>query len=115
MSPTTSAVWQYLPKLRFVHFPWRLLICLGVGFSLVVVAGTRRAFSRAVVCLMLLGVTLFGQHFVSLHWRHADSFQEMYGAVQNGEGYRGAAEYGHAGSDPRYEPNRQIPEDGAVS
>ena len=115
MFPITSALWQYLPKLRFVQFPWRLLLCLGVGFSLVVVAGTRRAFSRAVVCLMLLGVTLFGQHFVSLHWRHADSFQEMYGAVQNGEGYKGAAEYVPAGSDPRYEPNRQMPKVAAES
>lgn len=63
--------------------------------------------TRVVVCLVLLSVTLLGLHLVSLQWRNATNFQEMYGAMQSGEGYKGALEYLPAGSDPRYEPGPQ--------
>ena len=43
----TSGIWNHLPELRFVQFPWRWLLCLNVPFALAISFALRRSWSRA--------------------------------------------------------------------
>ena len=59
MLSITGPLWTILPKLRFVQFPWRLLLCLGIPFTLLTTLGFRRWTARVAVCIEMLGVLAF--------------------------------------------------------
>jgi hypothetical protein len=101
MLPMTNPLWKILPKLEFVQFPWRWLLCLGVPFALLTVMGVRRWTARVAMYLAMLCVLGFvWQHFQSPWWDSADDLREMQDNMATGAGYEGTDEYVPVGADP---------------
>jgi hypothetical protein len=101
MLSITGPLWNIFPELRFMQFPWRWLLCLGVPFSLLIVMGLRRWTSRVAIYLAMLCVLAFvGQHFQPPWWDNAAELREMQGNMATGAGYEGTDEYTPFGADP---------------
>jgi uncharacterized membrane protein len=101
MLPITLLLWNVLPKLAYIQFPWRWLLCLGVPFSFLTALGVRRWTARAVIYLAILGVLFFaGVHFQPPWWDTAADLREMQDNMASGVGYEGVDEYVPVGADP---------------
>jgi non-canonical purine NTP pyrophosphatase (RdgB/HAM1 family) len=100
MLSITSVLWKILPKLQFMQFPWRWMLCLGVPLSLLMVLGVRRWAARvAMYVAMLFVVALAGRHYQPPWWDHAADLREMQGNMASGAGYEGTDEYTPVGAD----------------
>ena len=101
MLPGTGLLWDFLPKLRFMQFPWRWLLCLSMILSVLVAVGLRRRWIRFVVCLALLVVVIGGWRRIQAPWwDNAGDLREMQDNVATGAGYEGTDEYTPVGADP---------------
>ena len=101
MLPVSSVLWDLLPKLRFMQFPWRWMLCLSFIFSLFVAIGLRRRASRLAVCLLMLLVIVVGWRRIQPPWWDtAADLREMQDSMESGEGYEGTDEYTPQGADP---------------
>jgi hypothetical protein len=102
MLPFTNVLWSYLPKLRFVQFPWRLLLCLGVPLSLLMTMGIKRWPARIALYIAMLAVMAgVGYHFQPPWWDEADDLREMQDNMATGAGYDGVEEYTPVGAFPK--------------
>ena len=110
MLSITNALWQHLPKLRFVQLPWRWLLCLNAVLALLLAVAMRRSSCRILTCAALLTVVLYSAYRIQQPWwDHADDVEEMRAAVAEGTGYEGTDEYVPAGADP-YELKQDSPQ-----
>ncbi len=101
MLPVTNPLWTILPKLRFIQFPWRWLLCLGVPFAIFTVVGFRRWTSRVAIYLaMLCVIGLAWRHYQIPWWDNAADLREMQDNMATGAGYEGTDEYVPVGADP---------------
>jgi hypothetical protein len=101
MLSITGPLWTILPKLRFVQFPWRLLLCLGIPFTLFTVLGFRRWTARVAVYVAMLCVLAFvWLHFQAPWWDHPADLREMQDFMATGAGYEGVDEYTPIGTQP---------------
>jgi len=101
MLAITGPLWNILPKLRFMQFPWRWLLCLGIPFTLLISVGIRRWAWRAALYVAMLCVLAFvWQHFQPPWWDNAGDLREMQDNMANGTGYEGTDEYTPVGVDP---------------
>lgn len=101
MLPISNLLWNVLPKLRFMQFPWRWTLCLGVPFTLLVVIGVRRWTLRIALYVAALCVLAFvWQHYQPPWWDTAADLREMQDNMATGAGYEGTDEYTPAGADP---------------
>ena len=100
MLPISSPLWSILPKLRFIQFPWRFLLCLGIPFALLTAFGVRRWTSRLAVYLAMLCVLAFvWHHLLPPWWDYAPDLREMRDNMATGVGYEGTDEYTPVGAD----------------
>ncbi len=99
--PVSLALWKILPKLQFMQFPWRWLLCLSVIFTIFVALGLQRWWARALVCiasiLVILGAWV---HVQAPWWDNAADLREMQDNMEAGIGYEGTDEYTPVGADP---------------
>lgn len=94
MLPGTTPLWTILPKLQFMQFPWRWLLCLSVLFSLLVSIAMRSWWWRAAVCLVSLAVIAVGWHRIQAPWWDTTGdLREMRDNMEGGAGYEGTDEY----------------------
>ena len=101
MLPISNLLWNILPKLRFMQFPWRWTLCLGVPFTLLIVFGIKRWSSRVAIYLAILCLIGFvWHHFQPPWWDNAADLREMQDNMATGVGYEGTDEYTPAGTDP---------------
>jgi hypothetical protein len=97
----TSVGWRVLPLLRFVQLPWRWLLCLNVGFALLVTMAWKRWVMPVLVYGTILAVLAFGWHRLQPPWWDTKAdIAEMLENERNGPGYEGIDEYVPAGADP---------------
>ncbi len=97
----SGPLWNILPQLRFMQFPWRWMLCLGIPFTLLTVLGVRRWMARVAIYAAMLCVFAFvWQHFQAPWWDHAADLREMQDNMANGTGYEGTDEYTPVGADP---------------
>lgn len=100
MLPLTNILWQLLPKLRFVQFPWRWMSVLTIPFVLFASANMERARLRwlwaSVVALFLAGT---GSFLVRHTWWDDEEFATLRAAIASGEGFDGTDEYDPIGDD----------------
>ena len=100
MLSISNFLWTVLPKLRFMQFPWRWLLCLGVPFSLFAAIGLRRwptriAFYTAALCVLAFG----WRYFQVPWWDNAADLHEIQDNIATGAVYEGTDEYTPAGAD----------------
>jgi hypothetical protein len=101
MLPVTNILWTVLPKLRFMQFPWRFLLCLGVPFSLFAAMPTKKWPARiALYVAMLCVIGWAGHRFQPPWWDEADDLREMQDNMASGPGYEGTEEYTPVGAAP---------------
>lgn len=101
MFPGSNLLWDVLPKLRYMQFPWRLLLCVDVPFTLFLIMATRSWISRCAIYLAMLGVMAFVWHqYQAPWWNTAADLREMQDNVATGSGYEGTDEYTPEGADP---------------
>ena len=101
MFPVSALLWNLLPKMRFMQFPWRWLLCVSMIFAVVVVSGFRRWWARAAVCALSIVVIVAAWHRVQAPWWDtAADLREMQDNMVTGAGYEGTDEYTPVGADP---------------
>jgi hypothetical protein len=101
MFSPTSFFWMHFPKLQFMQFPWRWLLCLSAAFSLAVTIGLTRWWSRFIVCGVILSVIALAWNRVQPPWwDNMADLREMQDNMATGVGYEGTDEYTPVGADP---------------
>jgi len=101
MLPASLFLWNILPKLQFMQFPWRWLLCLSVIFTLFVTMGLPRRWQRVTVCgLSLLIIVAAWRNVQAPWWDTAADLREMQDNMATGGGYEGTDEYTPNGADP---------------
>lgn len=101
MFPISSVLWKILPKLQFMQFPWRWLLCLSLIFTIFVVVGIERWWWRAALCgLSLLVIVAVWHRVQAPWWDNAADLREMQDNLDTGAGYEGTDEYTPVGADP---------------
>jgi 6-pyruvoyl-tetrahydropterin synthase related domain len=101
MFPMTALLWKFLPKLEFMQFPWRWLLCLSMIFSIFVTAGVQRWWMRAAIYAVAAIVIVTAWHRIqSPWWDNAGDLREMRDNMADGIGYEGVDEYTPVGADP---------------
>lgn len=101
MLPISEPIWSVFPKLRFMQFPWRWLLCLAVPFTLLITMAARRWRSRIALYVALLGVVAFvWHHYQPPYWDDADDLREMQDNMTANAGYEGTEEYTPTAADP---------------
>jgi len=102
----SAVLWKVLPKMQFMQFPWRWLLCLSMIFSFFVAsafgaAGMRRWWWRAAVCAISMLVVVMAWHRIQPPWwDNAGDFREMQDNMEDRVGYEGTDEYTPSGADP---------------
>jgi hypothetical protein len=101
MLSLTNLLWTYLPKLRFMQFPWRWLLCLSFVFTLFVVMGLRRWWMRVAIYVVAVIVIALAWHRIQAPWWDTSAdLREMQDNMATGAGYEGTDEYTPTGADP---------------
>jgi hypothetical protein len=96
----SAILWEHLPKLRFVQFPWRWMGILAVPyayFGAAVVA--RRRAGWVWVTVVLLATSSTGILLVQKAWWDSDDIPSLQDAIADGKGFEGTDEYDPAGDD----------------
>jgi hypothetical protein len=93
-------LWQVLPKLRFVQFPWRWMSILGVAFACFVAAAVAKRRFRWIwvggILILLAGLATF---FVRATWWDSDDVSTLRAGIAAGTGFDGVDEYDPVGDD----------------
>jgi 6-pyruvoyl-tetrahydropterin synthase related domain len=96
----TLPLWNVLPELRFVQFPWRWMSVLAVVFSVFcAVALTKRRRSWIWACVIFLALGGTGAYLGTTGWWDQDDFTSVQDAITQGQGYEGTDEYDPRGDD----------------
>ena len=95
----TSVLWMYLPKMRFVQFPWRWMSMVAVIYACFVaaVAEKRRGWIAPMI-LLALSVPL-ANLMVENGWWDPDEMPTQQAAITSGTGFEGTDEYDPVGDD----------------
>ena len=109
----TSIVWQLLPKLRFVQFPWRWMSILTIPFLYFLAAAFSRRRFRPVWMIAAAGLIVGTGVFLAQHtWWDDEEFPTLRTAIDSGEGFDGTDEYDPIGDDhynlPAKAPRAQL-------
>ena len=106
MLRVTNILWTYLPKLRFVQFPWRWMAVLAVAFALFVAATAARRFVALSWIALALVLSLTGAYLVRHTWWDTEDVNSVKEGVDSGAGFEGTDEY-----DPLGDDHSDIPKD----
>ena len=101
--PVSSLLWKFLPKMQFMQFPWRWLLCLSMISTLVVSLASwkGRWWWRAAVCALSILVIVLAWHRIQRPWwDNAADLREMQDNMEAETGYEGTDEYTPAGGTP---------------
>jgi hypothetical protein len=96
----SSTLWQLLPKLRFVQFPWRWMSILTIPlvyFLAAAFSGRRLRWLWAVAAAAVYtGTAVF---LVQHTWWDDEEFPTLRASIASGEGFDGTDEYDPIGDD----------------
>jgi len=106
MSRVSLALWRFLPELRYLQFPWRWLVPLGMVFAFFVAAAvveSRRKWVWWLVLLIVIGGS--GAAIVRDAWWDTEDVSDLTEAIASGQGYEGTDEYAPLGCNHYLLPN----------
>jgi len=99
--PISLPLWKAVPKMQFMQFPWRWLLCMSLTFTIFASVAFRNWWTRSVVCGLALLVVVGAWHRVqSPWWDNRADLREMQDNMYTGAGYEGTDEYTPQGADP---------------
>ena len=109
----TAVLWQFLPKLRFVQFPWRWMSILTVALIYFLSAAVARKHFRWLWIISVAALLSGTATFLMRHtWWDAEEFSTLRAAISSGEGFDGTDEYDPIDDDhynlPQKAPRAQI-------
>ena len=106
--PVSLPVWNLLPKLRFLQYPWRWVLVLEAPMAIFFAAAiwpqpAAKRWQRAAVAVLctvfFLTVTCFSARTFLRVCAEGDSTQDLLGMFRGGGGLEGTDEYEPPGSD----------------
>ncbi len=103
--PLSQPIWNILPKLRFLQFPWRWLVALEAPLGIFFAAAiwpTRRWLRVTVIAAttaIFLSVTAVTALVFHQSCDTEDRVVGMLGAFRSGQGFQGTDEYAPPGAD----------------
>ena len=95
----TAPLWTYLPKLRFVQFPWRWMSVIALVSACFFAAALERRRASVWFTLLLLFSVPLAAFLVHETWWDFDDMPTQQAAITNGTGYDGTDEYDPKGDD----------------
>lgn len=109
MIKLTLPLWNHMPELQYVQFPWRWLLCLNVVLALGVTIALQRWWLRVLVCAIAISSVVVGWHNIQPPWwDHTADIQEMVDNQQDGIGNDGTDEYVPVAADS-YDVDQNAP------
>jgi hypothetical protein len=109
----SSIFWTFLPKLRFMQFPWRWMGVLAVPYGYFAAAAFERARARW-ICVVALFLATAGTATVLVQkaWWDSDDLPTLEESIASGQGFDGTDEYDPVNDDhynlPARAPQVQI-------
>ena len=103
--PISLPVWNLLPKLRYLQFPWRWMVVLEAPMALFFAAAVwpARRWLRVAVVALCAAFFLAATAFVAKDFYQAcddeDAVAPMVSVYRSGAGFMGASEYAPPGAD----------------
>lgn len=105
----TAILWELLPKLRFVQFPWRWMSLLGVPFAVFLGSAMGRKRSGWVwVVVTFALISGSGVVLAKRGWWDSEDIPGLRRAIAHGEGFDGTDEYDSAGDDHTNIPRKSL-------
>jgi hypothetical protein len=108
----TESLWNLLPKMRFVQFPWRWMSIVAVVCSCFLAAAIERR--RGWLWFVLVAILSFplGYLLTQNTWWDPDEMSTQLAVIKTGTGYEGVDEYDPLGDDhldlPKHAPLAKI-------
>ncbi len=98
-------LWELLPELRFIQFPWRWMGILALPYAFFAAAAVARARVRWIwVSLVILAVAGTATFLVRKAWWDSDDIPALQDAILSGQGFDGTDEY-----DPITDDHTDLP------
>jgi hypothetical protein len=115
MLKPTAILWNLLPKLRFVQFPWRWMSILAVAFAWFLAAAISRSRQRWLwIGTMVILLSAAGTFFVRNTWWDSDDVLSLQFGMNHGQGFEGTDEYDPVGDDHYNLPIKSPPPPAAI-
>jgi 6-pyruvoyl-tetrahydropterin synthase related domain len=106
----TVPLWNHLPELQYVQFPWRWLLCLNATLAIVLTFALQRWWLRVLVCAIAIGsVPMVWHRIQPPWWDKAPDLQEMADNQHEGIGNDGTDEYVPVAADS-YDVDQNAPQ-----
>ena len=106
----SSLLWELLPELRFIQFPWRWTGMVAVPYSFFAAAALARARVRWIwASVLILAVAGTATFLVRKAWWDSDDIPALEDAIRSGQGFDGTDEYDPI-SDDRTDLPQKAPE-----
>jgi hypothetical protein len=103
----SAVLWEHLPKLRFVQFPWRWMAILAVPYGyFMAVAVARRRIWWSWVLLALVASAATATVLVRSTWWNSDDIPSIQEAIANDRGFEGTDEYDPVSDDHSNLPSK---------
>src|ERR1700688_1173667 len=107
----SNILWEALPKLRFVQFPWRGMSILELPFAVFISAAivqkrARRYSAAAMIAAVLAILACTATYMVRHTWWDSEDVPVLLEALQNNEGFEGVDEYDPLGDDHSLLPEK---------
>jgi hypothetical protein len=103
----SSFFWTYLPKLRFVQFPWRWMAIGAVPHAYFSAAAMMRQRMRWIWCVLVLAAVCgTATLLVKKAWWDSDDIPSLQEAIANDQGFEGTDEYDPVGDDHTNLPDK---------
>ncbi len=95
----TMPLWNHLPKLRFVQFPWRWMSMVALIFACFSAAVFEKRKGWLLFVVLAAVSAPLGHLLVSNGWWDTDEMPTQYAAIERGTGFDGTDEYDPLGDD----------------
>ena len=107
MIQPSGIFWEYLPKLRFVQFPWRWMAILAVPYAYFGAAAIERRRTRWIwAAAVFFAVSATAVLLAQRAWWDSEDVPVLQEAIANDQGFEGTDEYDPAGDDHTNLPQR---------
>src|ERR1700719_3299877 len=107
----TNILWEALPKLRFVQFPWRWMSILAIPFPVFISAAISqkraRGYSAAAMIATVLAILVCTATYMVRHtWWDSEDVPVLLESLQSDQGFEGVDEYDPLGDDHSLLPEK---------